>query len=334
MVLAKVIRSGDVTSGVYVSSSVMEHLSKLRKTIEHRGFSLTIRHSIRYFLQKTAAPVLSKILSDSTHEKIAAAPVVGYWPQVNHPHSFNEKVIHRKLSESHVELFSTVSDKYAVRSFVADAVGEEILTDLYFVGSEPGEIPFDDLPDQFVIKATHGSGWTTVIEDKSQHDYEAVRSVCKKWLSRNYGNSSREYWYDEIDPHILIEERLQDSSGEVPPDFKFYVFDGRVEYVHVDFDRFSSDRSRRFFDRNWNPQDFTLDYPLGPTIEAPERLDKMIDIAETLGDEFEFVRVDLYHTDTAEVYFGEMTLAPGAGTERFSPVEWDFKLGECWDLGI
>jgi hypothetical protein len=56
----------------------------------------------------------------------------------------------------------------------------------------------------------------------------------------------------------------------------------------------------------------------------------MIEIANTLGEEFEFARVDLYHTSNNNIYFGEITLAPGAGTERFDPETQDFKMGAHW----
>ncbi|MFC7114613.1 ATP-grasp fold amidoligase family protein [Natronoarchaeum sp. GCM10025703] len=308
----------------------MTYLAKLQKTARHRGVIPTVRHGVRFTIQKAGYPVFSKILSPKTHEKLMAAPVLGYWPQLEEPRSFSEKIISRKLSGERAELFSTVSDKYSVREYVKQKVGENLLTDLYFVGESSGEIPKNGLPEKFVIKATHGSGMTIVVDDHREYDFDLIESKCKSWLETPFGKKSREYWYEEIQPRVVIEEYIDDPKHDIPPDFKFYVFNGRVEFVHVDFNRFSAERSRRFFDREWNACDFRLDYPLGPTIDKPDRLDEMIKIAETLGEDFEFVRVDLYHTSDNRIYFGEMTLAPAAGTERFYPVEWDFKLGSYW----
>jgi hypothetical protein len=171
---------------------------------------------------------------------------------------------------------------------------------------------------------------TIVVKNKQECDFDSVVSECESWLETRYGKKSREYWYEAIPPRIVVEEYIDDPKHAVPPDLKFYVFHGRVEFVHVDFNRFSDNRSRRFFDRDWNPRDFRLGYPLGPVIDEPERLDEMITIAETLGKGFEFVRVDLYHTNDNELYFGEITLAPGAGTEKFSPTKSDFNFGSHW----
>jgi len=308
----------------------MIYLSKFQKTLQHRGFVPALRHAIRFTLQKPAYPVLSKFLSPKTHEKLMAAPVLGYWPQIDEPRSFSEKIIARKLSGERENLFSKVSDKYAVREYVKEKTDANLLTDLYFIGDSPGEIPFSKLPGEFVIKATHGSGMAIVVNDKQDWDFNSIRSECESWLKTSYGRRSREYWYEAIPPRILVEEYIDDTEHDVPPDFKFYVFNGQVKFVHVDFNRFSGDRSRRFFDREWNAYEFRLDYPLGPVIDKPDRLEEMTDIAEQLGEEFEFVRVDLYHTSDNKIYFGEMTLAPGAGTESFYPVEWDFNLGSYW----
>ncbi|MGB9961591.1 ATP-grasp fold amidoligase family protein [Halobacterium sp. MBLA0001] len=308
----------------------MTYFSKLRKTLQHRGFVPTLRHSARFVLQKPAYPILSKIISPKNHEKLMAAPVLGYWPKLDEPRSFNEKIISRKLSGENSSVFSKVSDKYAVREYVEETVSTDILTELYFVGDDPNEIPFDDLPNRFVVKATHGSGMAIVVNEKQEQDFDSIRMECESWLETSYGTKSREYWYESIPPQIVIEEYIPDPNNSVPRDFKFYVFNGRAEFVHVDFNRFSGNRSRRFFDREWRPYNFRLDYPLGPVIDEPERLNDMIEIAEKLGDGFEFVRVDLYHTSENRIYFGELTLAPGAGTETFYPIDWDFELGSYW----
>ncbi len=308
----------------------MVYLDKFKKSIRNRGPLLTFRHGVRFAIQDPGYPVFSKIMSAKMHEKISAAPVLGYWPELDDPRSFSEKTILRKLATENTSLFSKLSDKYAVREYVEQKMGSEILTDLYFVGDDPDEIPFPDLPNQFVIKATHGSAMTIVVNNKNRIDIDSIVSQCKSWLETPYGKKSREYWYEQISPRIIVEEYIDDPDHNVPPDFKFYVFNGRVEYVHVDFNRYSDNRARRFFDREWNPCPFQLDFPLGPIIDEPTRIDEMINIAEKLGDGLDFARVDLYHTSDNNLYFGEITLAPGAGSEKFYPTEWDFKLGSYW----
>lgn len=280
------------------------------------------------FLWSPASPLLKKAFGETTYQKLSMCLRIGYWPDINNPRSFNEKVMHRKLFTNN-SLFSTVSDKYTVREYVRNKYGKQILTRVHQSVRDPGAISFNDLPNEFVIKPTHGSGWVYIVEDKSKESFEEIKSKCQNWLSQSYGETKGEYWYSNIEPRIIIEERLKDSDGSTPPDYKYFVFHGEVRYIQVDYDRFS-DHSRRFYDRNWNPQDFELKFPLGPKTDEPEQLDKMIEIAETLGDDFDFVRVDLYEIDGNKVVFGEITLAPGSGGEKFNPREYDFEFGSYW----
>ena len=228
-------------------------------------------------------------------------------------------------------MYAQVADKWAVRAYVEEKVGDHVLNEVYHVTDDPSTIPFDSLPDEFVIKGTHGSGYVIVVEDKTARDFESIRSECREWLSERFGATVNEYWYDEFEPRIMVEKYIDVEAGTAPLDYKFYVFDGRVEYVHVDFGRFSH-HTRRFYDRDWTSMDFERAYPLGPDVPEPERLDEMIELAEDIGEDFDFVRIDLFNPEGEEIVFGEMTLAPGAGQGRFEPTRYDFELGSHWKI--
>jgi hypothetical protein len=227
------------------------------------------------------------------------------------------------------DLFSTIEDKWNVREYVSERVGDDILKEVYHVTDDPGSIPFDSLPDEFVIKPTHTSGSVILVEENEQLDRESIKAQCREWLDTTYGSIKGEYWYEDVKPQILIEERLRGKDSDIPRDFKLFVFHGRVEYIEVDFDRHSN-HTRRFYDRNWEPQDFTLRYPLGPELDKPNQLNEMIDIAETLGEDFEFIRVDLYRTSGRDIAFGELTITPESGGGRFVPRKYDFEFGSLW----
>jgi len=94
-----------------------------------------------------------------------AAPALGYWPRVAYPQSFNEKIIHRKLYTQE-PVYAQVADKWAVRAYVEEKVGDHVLNEVYHVTDDPSTIPFDSLPDKFVIKGTHGSGYVIVVEER------------------------------------------------------------------------------------------------------------------------------------------------------------------------
>lgn len=129
---------------------------------------------------------------------------------------------------------------------------------------------------------------------------------------------------------VLNEERLLDEAYDVALDYKFFVFHSRVAYIQVDSDRQRSMRFR-FYSRNWGPLDIRYgSSELAPVIKRPDKLEDMIDIAETLAQEFDFVRVDLYNPNGERILFGEMTFSPAAGRKPFLPRQFDFDLGALW----
>lgn len=269
---------------------------------------------------------VSAVFDDVLLEKLVMAPRVGYWPQIRQPNSFNEKIMHRKIF-TEKELFTKVSDKVTARTFVESKVGDDILNEVYHIAESPEEIPFESLPTEFVIKT--GNKHVIIVDDKSKINETSIERKCSDALAEPYGSKKGEYWYRDAHPKLLIERRLHGDESDIPRDFKFFVFRGEVEYIQVDIDRYTN-HTRRFYDKNWNPQEFELEFPLGSETPEPDRLDEMIDIAETLGEEFAFIRVDLYHTANSGVVFGELTVAPGSGGERFRPKRYDFELGLLW----
>lgn len=279
----------------------------------------------------SASTYFHKVFGAVLHEKLIISPQLEYWPNIRNPNSFNEKIAHRKIFTDR-EIFTTVSDKWAVRDYVRKRIGEEYLNQVYSVTKFPNQIPFDDLPEEYVIKSNHGSAWNIIVDDDSNYHREDIRKECERWLSKTYGTESKEYWYERIEPKILVEKRLYGKDGGLPRDYKFFVFHGHIRYIQVDFDR-NSGHTRRFFDNEWNPQEFTKGRPLrplGPIIDKPDRFEEMKTVAQTLGEGLKFARVDLYDTAHNGIIFGEITLAPGAARSKFEPKKYDYIFGSYW----
>lgn len=254
---------------------------------------------------------------------------LGYWPNLEHPKTFNEKVCARKFRPFPEAV--VLADKLAVREFVARKAGPQFLTRLYYSGTSPESVDYQGLPYRFVLKGNHSSGPAAclLVRDKATLPREAFVTAGRRMLRRRFGPEVNELWYSKITPHLLVEEMLLEDDGSLPKDLKFYVFGGVVHYVQIISGRDSATRSR-FYDRCWRPQPFArrgfnglIDMP------RPSNLVDMIALAEMLGDGLEFVRVDLYSIGK-RVFFGEMTLAPGAGWTAFEPPEYDLVLGERW----
>jgi hypothetical protein len=226
-------------------------------------------------------------------------------------------------------LLVTFADKLQVREYVRRKVGDDILTNLLFTTDRPEEIKFNQLPEKFVLKANHGSGYVRIVKNKSHENEATLRQICQKWLSQAYSDLNCEWFYKPISPRILIESFLDAGDGEAPFDYKFFVFSGKVFMIQVDSHRFK-DHRRDLFSRNWERFNVTYVYPNADgNIPPPACLSRMLEIAESLGSEVDFVRVDLYEV-AGRVFFGELTNTPEGGGGRFHPKEFDATLGQHW----
>ncbi len=77
---------------------------------------------------------------------------------LDNPKTFNEKIQWLKLYDRK-PLYTILADKFAVREYVINRVGEKYLNELIGVYDNVQAIPIDSLPDEFCLKTTHGSGW-------------------------------------------------------------------------------------------------------------------------------------------------------------------------------
>lgn len=258
----------------------------------------------------------------------------GVFPNLFRPKNFNEKVVARGLFDRR-PILRQFADKFAVRSFVADRIGEEALPELFCVTRNPKELPFSRLPSSFVVKPTHGSSWVRTVRDKNEIDQAELIRECEYWLSQDYYKTCRERVYKGIPRRILIEELIDDGSPDAPTDYKFLVFHGKVEVIMVIEGRFAGLRGY-FLDRDWNKLDAGFVDEDSPStrqqsepIPKPPHLAEMIQAAEKLGRDMDFVRADFYDTPK-KYYFGELTTTPAAGMEYFDPPEFNNFLGKLW----
>lgn len=254
----------------------------------------------------------------------------GKFPNLINPVTFSDKVLHRRLFDRRPVL-TQLADKAAVRFYVEARLGPDILPKLYWLTTRPDEIRFDQLPDKFVVKPTHGSGWGQIVTDNSALDRRALIETCCDWLRRSYYEEMLEWAYKDIEPRILIEEFIDDGSGTAPNDYKLFVFGGSVQMIQVDTGRFM-DHRRRLYTPTWRKLDALLQYDdVVGDVPRPVHLAEMITAAEKLGSGLDFIRADFYDTGT-RIYFGELTNYPGGGREHFRPKEFDRVLGEHWKV--
>lgn len=251
---------------------------------------------------------------------------------LNNPMTFNEKLQWLKLYDRRPE-YSNMVDKYAVRKYIAEKVGEELLIPLLGKYNNYEEIDFNSLPNKFVLKPNHTSGDIFICKAKSEIDHDELKRTINKWLKREYFWDHREWPYKNIKPMIICEKFLVDESGTDLKDYKVMCFNGEPRCILVASDRYSSTGLKiDFYDMNWNLLPFKREKPRSnKQISKPKSLSRMIEIAKILSKNIPFVRVDFYEVN-GHLYFGELTFYPGAGFEKFEPEEYDYILGSWLQL--
>ncbi len=248
---------------------------------------------------------------------------------LNNPKSFSDKIQWIKLYGG-IDQYAKYVDKYEVRKYIEKTIGKDYLIPLIGVWDTFDAIPFNELPDKFVLKGTHGSGFNFICHDKSTLDKKLVRDIVSKWLKENYYTRSAETQYKYCKPRILCEKYMEDDSGSLR-DYKFFCFNGIPQIIQVDSDRFKGHK-RDLFDTDWNKLPYTLEHPnTKELIKKPGKFNEMIEVTKKLSKQFPFVRVDLYLIGD-KVYFGELTFTPGNGLEHFKPINLDYQLGDLIDL--
>lgn len=250
---------------------------------------------------------------------------------LKHPKLYTEKLQWLKLHDRN-PMYSTLVDKYEVKQFIREHLGEEYVIPNYGVWNHFDDIDFDKLPNQFVLKCTHDSGNVWICKDKATFDTVAAKNKIEESLKHNFFWWTREWPYRKVKPRIIAEKYQVDESGTELKDYKFFCFNGIPRYVQVDYNRFI-DHKRNIYDLNWTLQDFEIQYPSDKShiIHCPENFDKMIDVVTKLASNIPHVRIDLYNI-RGHIYFGEFTFYHGSGFEEFRPIEWNGTFGNLLNL--
>ncbi len=242
------------------------------------------------------------------------------------PEYFGEKIQWLKLY-GNLEKYNDYVDKYKVREFVSNVIGEEYLIPLLGAYDKPEEIDYEKLPNQFVLKLNHGSGYNIIVKEKNKENINNINKKLNKWIKEDYYKIKKEYQYKNVKKKIVCEKYINDSKGELL-DYKFFCFNGKPEFVKVDFDRFQNHKVN-FYNSNWellNLQETGWGNNKNK-VDKPKNFSEMLEIARKLSTKFQFVRVDLYNVD-GKIYFGELTFTPASGKHSFTPLEKDREIAE------
>lgn len=252
---------------------------------------------------------------------------------LQNPQTFSEKLQWLKLYDRRPE-YTTMVDKYAVKKYVSDKIGEQYIIPTLGVWESFDEIDFSKLPNQFVLKCTHDSGGLVICKNKNTFDIQDAKAKIEKSLKNNYYYSSREWPYKKVKPRIIAEEYMEDTQTSELRDYKFFCFNGKVKMLFIASDRQSKNEETKFdfFDIDFKHIDVRNGHPNASVPpEKPSQFELMKTLAEKLSVDIPQVRVDFYEVD-GRVYFGEITFFHWGGFVPFEPSKWDKTFGDWIEL--
>lgn len=267
---------------------------------------------------------------DSLYLRLLFKYRVGYSLDLENPKSFNEKLQWLKLYNHRPE-YKMMVDKSEVKKYVTQKIGGEHVIPTYGVWDNIDQIAWDSLPNQFVVKTTHGGGGGGVVvcKDKSKLDIKNAKNVLKRSMKQDIYKSLREWPYKDMKKRVIAEKLLEEDGQDTPRDYKVLCFDGKVKLIEFHEGRYSNHHTQDFYDREWNLTQITQgSYGDFNTIPSPKPalLDEMIQLSEVLAENIPHVRVDWYIVEN-KLYFGELTFFDGSGLCPWDRYEDDVLMG-------
>lgn len=275
-------------------------------------------------------PGIRSMFSDKSYLKKIYYLYTGHKLDLKNPQSFNEKLNWEKLYYRN-PIMPKLVDKYDAKAYVAEIIGEEHVVPNYGVWSDPDEIDFDKLPNQFVLKCTHNSGTGMCIcKDKSKLNIEKVKEGLRKGLKERFFMNAREWAYKEANPRIIADKFLDDHSGNELQDYKFFCFNGEPQFVYLSIK--GKNVYENFYDMDFKPVNIHHGFPRkSPEFTKPKDFEQMKELACKLSSGFPHVRIDFFDVE-GQVYFAEFAFYDWAGIRPFDDYQMDLMLGKYFKL--
>lgn len=246
------------------------------------------------------------------------------------PQTFNEKVNWRIFNDRRERIVKACDKMWMKEMARAAYPGADLrIPATYWSGVDLRDAPDLATLPPWVLKPNHSSGHALFGPDPGI-DLETLRKQTEVWFQESPLELG-EWGYGKARPQLLIEERIPTPDGAAPIDYKFFVFAGRIELIQVNRGRFGDRQTTTFLDSDWRR--LPVRWRIQPVADEPRplELDKMMEIARTLGADWDFIRIDLYAVD-GDVWFGEYTPYPGSGLLRYKPMAFDLEQGRHWTL--
>ena len=250
---------------------------------------------------------------------------------LQNPNDLNEKLFWISRYYRH-PLITKCADKYLVREYLEEKGCGDILNTLYGAYDKGEEVPFDQLPDKFVLKCNHGSRMNIICENKEVLDKDMVIRQLDEWMGFQYGRGT-EWQYKAIPRKILAEKFIESADGHMI-EYQIFCFNGKPQFFLVRNDLRNSEADKNVvryaisYTMDWNrvymrkdEEQYQIDLP------KPKNYQKMIDYAIKLSQDFPQVRVDYYEVDD-KLIFGELTFSSNGSIQSNYKDEYIVELGQ------
>lgn len=251
---------------------------------------------------------------------------------LSHPRLYSEKLQWLKLHYRR-NIMSVLVDKASVKDYVSHIVGSDYVIPTIGIWDNVSDIPWESLPDSFVLKCTHDSGGVIVCKDKRTLNIEKAKQLLTQRMSSSYYEQNKEWPYKNVKPRIICEQYIGDGQCSIN-DYKWFCFNGvpKLLFIATDRDDDTTETKFDFFDMSFNHLDIINGHPCSSVeINKPVGFEEMKKIAGRLSQGFPHVRIDLYDV-AGKVYFGEYTFYHWGGFVPFEPKSWDGILGQWLEL--
>lgn len=273
---------------------------------------MALKRKIFRLLRKSCQ--ILTLFSPALNSMVRYAAYYKQLPDLKNPGTFSEKLVYLKLNRySKDPQVIRCADKVAVREFVKERGYEDLLNPVIGIYDSVDQIPWEQLPEKFALKWNFGATYNIICDDKNRLDVDGAIKQLKRWRRTKCWLQDGEMQYKYCPKKLLCEEYLDAEQGVLPSDYKLYCFHGEVKAILLISDR-NKDKKGGFFTADWRyigpAGENYLEFEQLPP--RPSGLRKMVECAQTLSNEFPFVRVDFYQCGDKTV-FGEMTFTPAAG---------------------
>ncbi|MBN5310980.1 glycosyl transferase [Serratia marcescens] len=287
-----------------------------------------MKRHIRKFISHQLSVYLPTLKTKLLYKRYFGKPL-----DLSNPVTLNEKIQYLKLNcYNNNALITQCADKYAVREYVESKGCEDILNELYFSCDSVNDIPWDSLPNKFVIKGNHGAGYNLICQDKRVLDIDSATKTINEWMREDFWKKNVELNYKNIKKKIIGEKYIDTPDGRGPDDYKVYCFHGTPHCMMLCIGRDKGVPKFVYFDRDFKVLPYSQDsLELTPdeinSFVKPEGYDEIFTYAEKLATPFDFVRADFYLSN-GKVIFGELTFTPSGGLDNERLVATDKLFGD------